>query len=134
MYTTPKSAVKKICKPLDLYNYDIKIPAKTRKTETMDFKFETDVEIVSLTSHAHSRMEKFEIQIVGGKRNGETLLVETNYEHPQVINFVKPIELKKGEGLRSIVTFNNTTNRELVFGLTTEDEMDIIFGYYVEKK
>ncbi|MCF8325317.1 MAG: hypothetical protein K9I84_10190 [Leadbetterella sp.] len=134
MYTTPKSEVKKICKPLDLYNYDIKIPAKTRKTETMDFKFETDVEIVSLTSHAHARMERFEIQIVGGKRNGETLLVETNYEHPQVLNFAKPIELKKGEGLRSIVTFNNTTNRELVFGLTTEDEMDIIFGYYVEKK
>jgi hypothetical protein len=134
MYTTSKSEVKKICKPLDLYNYDIKIPAKTRKTETMDFKFETDVEIVSLTSHAHARMERFEIQIVGGKRNGETLLVETNYEHPQVLNFAKPIELKKGEGLRSIVTFNNTTNRELVFGLTTEDEMDIIFGYYVEKK
>lgn len=134
MYTTPKSEVKKVCKPLDLYNFDIKIPAKTRKIETMDFKFDSDVEIVSLTSHAHSRMEKFEIQIVGGKRDGETLLVETNYQHPQVINFKTPIELKKGEGLRSIVTFNNTTNREIVFGLTTEDEMDIIFGYYVEKK
>jgi hypothetical protein len=133
MFTKPKAEVQKIVKPLELYNNDIKIPAKSRKTETKDFIFEKDTDIISLTSHAHSRMERFEIQIVGGPRNGETVFVETDYSHPSVVNLVKPIELKKGEGLRSIVTFNNTTNRAISFGLTTDDEMDIIFGYKIEK-
>jgi hypothetical protein len=133
MYTKPRSQIQKVCKPLDLYNFDIVIPAKSRKIEQKDFLFKSDVEIVSLTSHAHARMEKFEIQIVGGARNGETVLTETDWQHPKVIDFAKPIQLKKGEGLRSVVTFNNTTDRELRFGLTTDDEMNIIFGYYVKK-
>lgn len=133
MYTKPRAQIQKVCKPLDLYNFDIKIPAKTRKVETKDFLFDTDVEIVALTSHAHARMEKFEIQIVGGARNGQTILTETDWEHPKVLDFTPALQLKKGEGLRSVVTFNNTTDKELIFGLTTEDEMDIIFGYYVKK-
>lgn len=79
------------------------------------------------------RMEKFEIQIVGGARNGQTILTETDWEHPKVLDFTPALQLKKGEGLRSVVTFNNTTDKELIFGLTTEDEMDIIFGYFVKK-
>lgn len=133
MYTKPRDQIKKVCEPLDLYNFDIVIPAKTRKVEKKDFWFDTDVEIVALTCHAHARMEKFEIQIAGGARDGETLLIETDWQHPKALNFNQPLQLKKGEGLRSIVTFNNTTDRELRFGLTTEDEMDIIFGYYIKK-
>ncbi|MEY3855295.1 MAG: hypothetical protein RIS68_1309, partial [Bacteroidota bacterium] len=37
---------------------------------------------------------------------------------------------KKGEGLTSVVTYVNNTTKNLSFGLTSEDEMDIIFGYY----
>jgi hypothetical protein len=29
-----------------------------------------------------------------------------------------------------VVTYNNTTNKIVNFGLTSEDEMNIIFGYY----
>jgi hypothetical protein len=30
----------------------------------------------------------------------------------------------------SEITYNNTTDRTVSFGLTSEDEMGIIFGYY----
>lgn len=133
MYTKPRSQIQKVCNPLDLYNFDIEIPAKTRKVETKEFIFDTDVEIISLTSHAHARMEKFEIQIVGGPRDGQTVFTETDWEHPKVLDFPNPIQLKKGQGLRSVVTFNNTTDKTMRFGLTTDDEMNIIFGYYVKK-
>jgi hypothetical protein len=41
--------------------------------------------------------------------------------------------LKKGEGLTSVVTYNNTSSQKLAFGLTSDDEMNIIFGYYYEE-
>ena len=40
-----------------------------------------------------------------------------------------PLVLQPGEGLSSIITYNNTTSRAISFGLTSEDEMGIIFGY-----
>ncbi len=44
--------------------------------------------------------------------------------------FAQPLVLQPGEGLTSEVTYNNTTASQISFGLTSEDEMDIIFGYY----
>ena len=41
-----------------------------------------------------------------------------------------PIVLQAGEGLTSVITYNNTTTHAISFGLTSEDEMGIIFGYY----
>ena len=46
-----------------------------------------------------------------------------------LVTFDAPIILQPGEGLTSIITYNNTTDRTLTFGLTSEDEMGIIFGY-----
>lgn len=57
----------------------------------------------------------------------------TNWEHPEKINYTPYISLKKGEGLTSRITYNNTSDKTVTFGLTTEDEMGIIFGYYYEE-
>ena len=71
-----------------------------------------------------------EIKVLGGPRNGEVVYENTDWQHPLVINLAKPIQLKSGEGLTSVVTYNNTTNKTVNFGLTSEDEMNIFFGYY----
>ena len=47
-----------------------------------------------------------------------------------MVNYAVPIVLEKGQGLRSVVTYNNTTSNTIRFGLTSDQEMDIIFGYY----
>ncbi len=65
-----------------------------------------------------------------GARNGEIVYTNTDWEHPLVKSFSTPIVLQTGEGLTSEVTYNNTTSKTVVFGLTSEDEMNIIFGYY----
>jgi hypothetical protein len=74
--------------------------------------------------------EKFQIKIFGGPRNGEVVYESTDWEHPIVLNLTTPIQLQAGQGLTSVVTYNNTTNQTISFGLTSEDEMNIIFGYY----
>ena len=130
LYTVPQASVVKEAQSINFPNYVFTIPANTRKTITTDFTFDKLVNVITLTSHYHKTGEKFQIKILGGARNGEIVYESTDWEHPLVVNLTTPIQLKAGEGLTSVVTYNNTTNKAISFGLTSEDEMNIIFGYY----
>lgn len=134
LYTVPAAQVKKVVSMIDFNNTTFTLPAGQTTVVKTDFtKFEegnSGVAIVSLTSHMHERGKLFQIRIKGGTRDGELIYEETDWEHPKVINYPTVITLKKGEGLTSIVTYVNNTNRLISFGLTSQDEMNIIFGYY----
>ena len=82
-----------------------------------------------LTSHMHYHGEKFVIQISGGPRNGEVVYDSRDWAHPAMLTLDQPLVLEVGQGLTSVVTYNNTTGVIVTFGLTSEDEMGIIFGY-----
>jgi hypothetical protein len=130
MYTVPQANVVNEAQSINFANYNFSIPANSRKTISTDYTFAKAVTVITLTSHFHKLGEKFQIKILGGPRNGEVVYENTDWEHPLVINLTTPIQLKAGEGLTSVVTYNNTTNKIVNFGLTSEDEMNIIFGYY----
>lgn len=130
LYTVSQANVLKEAQSINFANYNFSIPANSRKTITTNFTFDKEVTVITLTSHFHKLGEKFQIKVLGGPRNGEVVYENTDWEHPIVINLAKPIQLKAGEGLTSVVTYNNTTTKTVNFGLTSEDEMNIIFGYY----
>ncbi len=130
LYTVPAAQVVHPLSTLNLANLNINLPAGQRTTVTKDFTFGAQTTIIALTSHMHARGEKFQIRIVGGPRDGELVYENLDWEHPQMKTYTTPIVLAAGQGLRSIVTYNNTTSRTITFGLMSEDEMDIIFGYY----
>jgi hypothetical protein len=88
------------------------------------------VSVFLLTSHMHEHGERFMIRIVGGPRDGEIVYETTSWSHPEVVTYEPALVLSAGEGLRSEVTYNNTTNQTIRFGLTSQDEMGIIFGYF----
>ncbi len=132
LYTVDKSKVKNRLKILDLGNNNLIIPAKQRTTISKTFTFNKDIKIVTLFSHTHKLGEKFEILIKGGIRDGEVIYTSLNWEHPEKIDFEIPVALKQGEGLTSRITYNNYTDQTVRFGLTSTDEMGIIFGYYYE--
>ena len=129
-YTVPASQVKNVVKILDWSNLDVSIPAGQRKTFTKSFTFNALTNLSMLTSHYHKLGESFVIKINGGARNGEVIYSSSDWQHPVVKTFTTPIVFKAGEGLTSEVTYNNTTSKTVVFGLTSEDEMNIIFGYF----
>jgi hypothetical protein len=133
LYTVDKEKVQRVVQTLDLTNSNLNIPANSRVTLTKSFKFDKPRKVLSLTSHMHKLGEKFVIKINGGPRNGEVVYTATDWEHPEIITFKTPISFQKGEGLTSEITYNNTTNKAVRFGLTSEDEMGIIFGYYYEE-
>ncbi|MCK8493024.1 hypothetical protein M0L20_14240 [Spirosoma sp. RP8] len=132
LYTVDKSKVQQVVKTLDLNNSNLAIPANKRVTLTKSFVFDKPRKVLTLTSHMHKLGEKFVIKIKGGSRDGEIVYTSTDWEHPDIVTFRSPILLQKGEGLTSEITYNNTTSKTVNFGLTSEDEMGIIFGYYYE--
>lgn len=129
-YTVPAANVQYVAKTLDLNNLNISLLAGERKTFVKNFTFNEITRVVLLTSHFHKLGEKFVIKIYGGARNGEIIYTNTDWEHPATVSYSTPIILNPGEGLTSEVTYNNTTKKTVSFGLTSEDEMNIIFGYY----
>lgn len=129
-YTVPQASVTREAKSINFPNYNFSIPANTRKTITTNFTFPTATTVIMLTSHFHKLGEKYQIKIYGGVRNGELVYENTDWEHPLTLNLTTPIQLNAGEGLTSVVTYNNTTSQAVSFGLTSNDEMNIIFGYY----
>jgi hypothetical protein len=91
---------------------------------------DTVVNIVGLTSHTHRLAKRFVTTIVGGARNGEVVYTATNWLNPPLLNFTTPIVLRRGEGLKSTVTYYNDTDDTVTFGFRSSDEMNFIFGYY----
>ena len=130
LYTIDASQVQHVASTLDLGNTSFQLPPLKRTTITKSFAFAKATRVLMLTSHTHKLGERFEIRLSGGPRNGEVVYVNTEWEHPNIVTFDPPLLLQPGEGLTSVITYNNTTNRTISFGLTSEDEMGIIFGYH----
>ena len=130
LWTVPASQVTQAASTLNLSNTDLTIPAGRDTTITKTFRFSTLTRVVALTSHMHARGTKFVIRIAGGARNGEVVFTNTSWDHPPFVAFDTPIVLQPGEGLTSEVTFHGDASKVVRFGLTSQDEMDIIFGYW----
>jgi len=121
-----------VANSLDFSNQDLTLLAGKKTVVTKKFLFSKPTRVLMLTSHNHKLGEKFVIKIVGGARDGEVVYESTDWEHPLIKNFPVALEFQKNEGLMSEITYNNTTTKTVRFGLTSEDEMGIIFGYYYE--
>jgi hypothetical protein len=130
LYTADPASVEHEAKPIFLNNLDITLPPNSETTVTKIFATDVPMKIFMLTSHTHKLGEKFEILVSGGPRDGEIIYTSTTWHHPAVTAFDTPVELDPGQALIMRVTYNNTTSRTITFGLTSEDEMGIIYGYY----
>lgn len=133
LHAVPAASVQKVAKTLNLGNNSLNLPPKQKSLITKTFKFDKKTSIFALTSHTHQLGEKFVIKISGGTRDGEIVYTNTDWHHPVIVSYANPIVLNPGEGLISEITYNNVTSKTVYFGLTSEDEMGIIFGYYFEE-
>ena len=129
-YTLPQASVLKEAKTLNMANTNITLNPGQRTTLTKSFTVSNSISVIGLTSHTHQLGEKFIIRIVGGSRNDEIVYTSTDWHHPAYITYDPPLILQPGQGLKSEITYNNTKDKIIHFGLKSEDEMGIIFGYY----
>jgi hypothetical protein len=129
LHTMPLAQVTKVARTLNWSNQSITLPAGQRTTIERTFTVPDSTTIIALTSHTHRLGERFVIKVVGGARDGEVVYENTDWEHPAFLLLPQPVRLGPGQGLKSIVTYNNTTATTVRFGLQSTDEMGIIFGY-----
>jgi hypothetical protein len=130
LHTIDKSEVQHEALPIVMSNQNLPLPPRQQTTLTKTFTASKTMTVFLLTSHTHKLGKEFLIKISGGARNGEVIYRSTDWQHPLIKVFDTPIVLKPGEGLTSVVTYYNDTDQNVNFGLTSEDEMNFIFGYY----
>jgi hypothetical protein len=133
LHTVPQAEVKNVVRAFYLGNQSLELPPNQRTTATKTFTMAKKTFVVALTSHTHQLGEKFVIKISGGARDGEIVYTNNDWHHPPMVTFNPPIALNPGEGLTSAITYRNTSSTTVRFGLTSQDEMGIIFGYYYEE-
>ena len=111
-------------------NTQFKLPPNRETTISKTFTFEETQHVLQMWAHAHERMTEFRVEYVGGEKDGELLYWTNDWEHPIGLEFDTPLTFEAGDKVRLITTYNNTTDREIQFGLRSSDEMQILFFVY----
>lgn len=130
LHTVEPANVDHVAEVLFLNNLNISLPPKATTTLTRTYTFFETRHFIQFVSHAHEHNQEFRVYVSGGPRSGELVYISYDWEHPPIENIDPPLTLNPGEGLRLEATYNNWTDRTLNFGLLSEDEMMILFGYY----
>ena len=139
IYTIPEEEVKYEAVEIFVSNREISVPPGTTRVAKSTWYVEdelkkrdhdpnTEISVFLLSSHMHRHGELFEIF---QKSSGEMLHRSIAYDDAPIDLFDPVLLLDANDALRFQCTHNNyDTNEPLIFGLTSEDEMCIIFGYY----
>ena len=130
MHLSKPQDIKHTAEVLSLNNRDIELPPNKVTTVERIFEFTEQASVFQLMSHAHEHMLEFRVEKVGGELDGELIYIAYDWEHPPILELDPPLHVREGEGMKLIVTYDNWTDETLRFGLLSEDEMMILFGYY----
>jgi hypothetical protein len=128
-YADPLS-VDHVARVLNLNNTEFVLPPNRVTTVEKTYIMNERVHVFQLFSHAHEHMLDFQVELSGGPRDGETIYLATDYEHPPILELDPPLVLEAGQGFKLVTSYNNWTDDFLSFGFRSEDEMMILFGYY----
>lgn len=139
IYTIPEEEVQYEAVEIFVSNRAINVPPGTTRVAKLTWDVEGELKVRGhdptstlnvflLTSHMHRHGELFEIF---QKSSGELLHRSIAYDDAPIDLFDPVLRLDPDDGLNFQCTHNNyDKDKPLTFGLTSEDEMCIIFGYY----
>lgn len=139
IYTIPEEEVRYEAVEIFVNNRSINVPPGTTRVSKMTWLVEdelfkrghdseTSLNVFLLTSHMHRHGELFEIF---QESTDDLLHRSVAYDDAPIDLFNPVLLLDPDDGLHFRCVHNNyDTDEPLIFGLTSEDEMCIIFGYY----
>ena len=110
---------------------NIKIPAQGSASLTGEWRAPANINLVQISTHQHHRGTRMTVhQIdVAGNDVGE-LVTSPDWEHPAVRWYYTAKTIHAGEGLRFTCEWSNPDDHPVHFGVTTEDEMCFVGGYF----
>jgi copper type II ascorbate-dependent monooxygenase-like protein len=127
----PKGTVRHHAQALTVGSFQIAIPPRGTAALTGEWHTPTDLNLVQLSTHQHHRGTRVTVHRVdaSGADLGE-LVVSTNWDHPTVLWYQEALRLPAGEGFRFTCEWSNPDDVAVHFGVTTEDEMCFVTGYF----
>ena len=145
LWTLPPEAVKHEVRVFAVSNKDIEVLPQTtsivegewlvekelRLLKLLGYGEVTELNVFQLTSHMHRHGELFEVYRIP---TGELLHRSIAYDNAPLDQFNPPLKLTAGDGLRFECTHSNfDTQTPIRYGVTSEDEMAIMVGFYYLK-
>ena len=142
LWTLPPEEVKHEVRGFAVSNKDIEVLPQTtamvegewlvenelRLLKLLGYGEVTELNVFQLTSHMHRHGELFEVYRI---LTGELLHRSIAYDNAPLDQFDPPLKLTAGDGLRFECTHSNyDTDEPIRYGVTSEDEMAILFGFY----
>lgn len=109
---------------LSCQTIDISLPAQTKTDVTATCLAPFDLDVVTMSSHAHQDLVTFETRMYDGTQTLPSVLyTSTQWDSPAVQHLATPLHLKAGQGLTFTCHFDNQTGSSIGFGLTATSEM-----------
>ena len=109
----------------------IDIPANGTASVTGEWHAPADLNLVSISTHQHRRGTDILVHMIDAAGNDMGELVDSpSWEHPSVRWFQQAMRLQAGEGFRFTCSWQNPDDHPVHFGVTSEDEMCFVTGYF----
>lgn len=125
-----KAVISKKAKPFYFVNTHLYVQSFSPGRQTKTFTASEKMTIFMIKPFTGKFTTQFEVSIVGGRRDGQVIYLAENWRDQRLTEFKEPIVLEPGHGLKMTVTYANTSDRPVMFGLRGEDDFSGIFGYY----
>lgn len=142
LWTLPPEEVKYEARGFAVSNKEIEVPPQTTRMiegewlvenemkllKLLGYRDVTELNVFQLTSHMHRHGKLFEVYHI---LTGDLLHRSVAYDNAPLDEFNPPLTLSIGDGLRFECTHSNfDTETPIRYGITSEDEMAIMFGFY----
>lgn len=126
-----KGSVKHHAQAFTVGTIQIDIPANGSASVTGDWHAPTDLNLVAVSTHQHRRGTDVLVHMIDAAGNDMGKVVDSpNWEHPSVRWFQQAMRLQAGEGFRFTCSWQNPDDHPVRFGVTSEDEMCFVTGYF----
>jgi len=131
LHVTGASEIPHPTQALSCQTTDISLPAQTTTDVTATCLAPYDLDVVTMSSHAHQDLVTFETRMYDGTQTQPTVLyTSSQWESPAVEQLTMPLHLKAGQGLTFTCHFDNQTGATIGFGLTATSEMCAVMADY----
>src|SRR5262249_971809 len=116
---------------LTLGSWDIDIPPLGSASLTGEWRTPVPLNIVQLSTHQHHRGTLVSVHRMDAAGNDMGDLVESpDWEHASVPWYPQRLRIEAGEGFRFPCDWTNPDDHPVHFGVTTNDEMCFVTGYF----
>lgn len=131
MMAARPGSVRHHAQPLAIGTLNIHIPANGTATYTGEWHAPVDLNLVQLSTHEHHRGAGTSVHEVDEVGNDLVELFKGGpWDHPGQRWFSPAHRLPAGHGLRFTCDWTNPDPHPVGFGVTTDDEMSFIGGYF----